>query len=95
MKLTDAQIYTLRRMINGSVYLLRGDGKKGTEHRRCAGRSLGYEAINASSVPVLFRNGLVDYVVAGEKTPTMYYKVTTTPDGNVAACERTSTEERK
>lgn len=95
MKLTDAQTYTLRRIINGSVYLLRGDGKKGTEHRRCAGRSLGYEALNAASLPVLFRNGLVDYVVAGDKTPTMFYKVVTTPEGNAAACERTSTEERK
>lgn len=29
MKLTNAQIYTLRRLSGGSKYQLRGDGKKG------------------------------------------------------------------
>ncbi len=33
MKLTNAQIYTLRRLSGGSKYQLRGDGKKARECR--------------------------------------------------------------
>ncbi len=67
MKLTNAQIYTLRRLSGGSKYQLRGDGKR----RGNAGRGSGIftDDISAPSIPVLFRLGLVDYVHKGENTP--------------------------
>ncbi len=68
MKLTNAQIYTLRRLSGGSKYQLRGDGKR----RGNAGRGSGIftDDISAPSIPVLFRLGLVDYVhMGGENTP--------------------------
>ncbi len=66
MKLTNAQIYTLRRLSGGSKYQLRGDGKR----RGNAGRGSGIftDDISAPSIPVLFRLGLVDYVHKGERT---------------------------
>lgn len=60
MKLTNAQIYTLRRLSGGSKYQLRGDGKKARECR--PGSGIFTDDISAPSIPVLFRLGLVDYV---------------------------------
>lgn len=68
MKLTNAQIYTLRRLSGGSKYQLRGDGKKARECR--PGSGIFTDDISAPSIPVLFRLGLVDYVhKGGENTP--------------------------
>lgn len=69
MKLTNAQIYTLRRLSGGSKYQLRGDGKKARECR--PGSGIFTDDISAPFIPVLFRLGLVDYVHkgGGENTP--------------------------
>lgn len=56
MKLTNAQIYTLRRLSGGSKYQLRGDGKKARECR--PGSGIFTDDISAPSIPVLFRLGL-------------------------------------
>ncbi len=67
MMLTNAQIYTLRRLSGGSKYQLRGDGKKARECR--PGSGIFTDDISAPSIPVLFRLGLVDYVhKGGERT---------------------------
>jgi hypothetical protein len=54
IRLTDAQVHTLRRMYNGSRYFMRSDMEKG-EHDK------GSHRVNCPSIPVLFREGLVDW----------------------------------
>lgn len=81
--LTDSQIYTLRRLCSGTIYLLRGDGKKGDEYiRPPLGKGIMSSTIkNAPSLPVLYRQGLVDFVLSGEKHPSLWYKVRITSKG--------------
>lgn len=84
-RLTDAQIYTLRRMNAGRGYLMRGDGKKADEKRPDASSSTGWEPVNAPSIPVLYRLGLVDWATGAPKESTKWYDVRLTPDGVAAA----------
>lgn len=83
MKLTNAQIYTLRRLSGGSKYQLRGDGKKARECR--PGSGIFTDDFSAPSIPVLFRLGLVDYVHKGVREHTLFYTVTLTDTGKLAA----------
>ncbi|EMQ6977776.1 hypothetical protein RIM13_005200 [Klebsiella pneumoniae] len=83
MKLTNAQIYTLRRLSGGSKYQLRGDGKKARECR--PGSGIFTDDFSAPSIPVLFRLGLVDYVHKGVRKHTLFYAVTLTDTGKLAA----------
>ncbi|ENL6630308.1 TPA: hypothetical protein ACTY4F_004037 [Klebsiella pneumoniae] len=83
MKLTNAQIYTLRRLSGGSKYQLRGDGKKARECR--PGSGIFTNDFSAPSIPVLFRLGLVDYVHKGVREHTLFYAVTLTDTGKLAA----------
>ncbi|QVW53688.1 hypothetical protein ZS_23 [Salmonella phage vB_STM-ZS] len=87
IKLTKAQIYTLRRLKSGTKYVMRGDGKKADEQRP-DGRL--YRPVNAPSVPVLYRLGLLDFVnfrfAFGQ--PTQYHAVKLTPHG-ASALEET------
>lgn len=80
MKLTNAQIYTLRRLSGGSKYQLRGDGKKARECR--PGSGIFTDDFSAPSIPVLFRLGLVDYVHKGVREHTLFYAVTLPTRGN-------------
>lgn len=87
MKLTDAQVLTLRRMMTDTKYLLRGDGKKAYENRptiavRSGQWSKAFEPINAPSVPVLYRLGLVDFIIDRGQEPTKYYNVRLTDKGH-------------
>ncbi len=82
MKLTNAQIYTLRRLSGGSKYQLRGDGKKARECRPGSGYS-----------PMIFLHHLfLSCFVSGWWTMyirgrehALFYAVTLTDTGKQAA----------
>ncbi|HCL5581010.1 TPA: hypothetical protein N2N40_002438 [Citrobacter freundii] len=84
-KLTNAQIYTLRRLSSGTRYMLRGDGKKALECRPRIRSAFGTDDIAAPSIPVLVRLGLVGYSRPGLKTFSTYYPVSLTDAGKEAA----------
>lgn len=80
LSLTDSQVYTLRRLNSGTRYLMRGDGLKADEQRPDGPRS--FRPVNAPSIPVLYRLGLVDFVTppkAGQATS--WHRVKITSDG--------------
>lgn len=79
MKISLAQFQTLYRMEYGTKYMLRGDCKKAHEKRPSP-----FNDINAPSIPVLFRLGLVDWAVQGEKDPRLYSFVVMTKKGREA-----------
>ncbi|PHM72252.1 hypothetical protein [Xenorhabdus sp. KJ12.1] len=83
--LNNAQIYTLRRLSSGTLYMLRGDRCKAFERRNEVSYSLEFDDINAPSLPVLFRLGLVEFSLAGNKVPTMFYPVRLTQAGQETA----------
>lgn len=89
-KLTKAQIYTLRRIKTGTKYVMRGDGKKADE-QRLDGRL--YRPVNAPSVPVLYRLGLLDFINfrSAIKQPTHYHSIVLTPQG-LAILEETKND---
>ncbi|HCI7819588.1 TPA: hypothetical protein NPY75_003192 [Escherichia coli] len=82
MRLSLAQIQTLYRMEDSTSYMLRGDCKKAYEKRPSL-----FHDVNAPSIPVLFRLGLVDWKVPGEKDPTRYSSVVMTKKGRAALKE--------
>lgn len=82
MRLTDAQIYALRRMASGTAYNMRGDCKRGEEKRAVV---RGVYPVNAPSIPVLFRLGLVRFVGDEKRERSRWYRVELTPDGKAAA----------
>ncbi|EQA8340117.1 hypothetical protein ACX9EL_005121 [Klebsiella oxytoca] len=89
MRLTEAQVFTIRRMITGTKYQLRGDGKKAIESRPSIETKRGVwfhtiDPINAPSVPVLYRLGLVDFTINHGQEPTKYYNVRLTDKGQKA-----------
>lgn len=86
-KLTDAQVYTLRRMKSGTRYFLQGDGSRGDEDN-------GRRRINCPSLPVLFRMGFVDYCSDCKKQDGTWYSVKLTPEGNNAAIFAQTRQER-
>lgn len=66
LKLTNAQVYTLRSLNSGIAFMARGDGKKGSERRPTIGVEGGEwfpsaDHVNAPSIPVLMRMGLVEF----------------------------------
>lgn len=97
-KLTEAQVITLRRMMTGTKYQLRGDGKKAHENRPSIEVKRGQwfrtiDPINAPSVPVLYRLGLVDFANNRGQEPTKYYNVRLTDKGlNALAPENDMTK---
>lgn len=87
-KLTMAQVYTLRRIASGTRYSLRGDGKKGIENRPDFGNRRGFvyrttTPINAPSIPVLFRLGLIKFNIDRGQEPTNFYYVGLTDTGHM------------
>lgn len=98
LKLTEAQVFTLRRMMTGTKYQLRGDGKKAHENRPSIEVKRGqwfrtFDPINAPSVPVLYRLGLVDFANNRGQEPTKYYNVRLTDKGlNALAPENDMTK---
>lgn len=89
-KLTDTQIYTLRRMMGGTKYFMSADCRKGDEDRSSL-----YETrrVNAPSIPVLFRHGLIEWRSAGgKKEKGKWYGVQLTQAGRDAALLKTSGE---
>lgn len=84
-KLTNAQIYTLRRMNSRTKYVMRGDGKKGCERRPDVRRAFGYDDVNAASIPVLYRLDLINFVIDRGQEPTKFYHVQLTDKGREAA----------
>jgi len=82
MNLTDTQVYTLRRLLSGENYLLRGDAKKAVEY---------LSRKSAPSIPVLFRLGLVEFTNKSPVTHSKLYSVTLTTEGiNCAKSKLTS-----
>ena len=98
MKLTDAQIYTLRRMASGTKYQLRGDEKCGRECRTAFRRGTSGlfievpDYISCPSLRPLLKAGLIQFVFAGDRTPTQYHAVELTIAGRGAATIKTSKE---
>lgn len=79
IRLSDAQVYTLRRMNKGTRYFMRGDMSRGEEDR-------GSHRVKCPSLPVLFREGLVNWCNSGcRKFDGLYYSVELTPDGKKCA----------
>ncbi|MCQ0898546.1 hypothetical protein [Klebsiella pneumoniae] len=87
IRLTDAQVYTLRKIKNGITALLRGDGSRGDIDN-------GGRIVNCPSLPVLFREGLVDFRSEGKQLSHSWYYVKLTPDGIKAAIGAQTREER-
>lgn len=87
IRLTDAQVYTLRRMKSGTRYFLQGDGRRGDEDN-------GMRRVNCPSLPVLFRNGLVDFCSDCVKQNYTWYSVKLTPEGAKAVNGSQTREER-
>lgn len=90
-KLTMAQVYTLRRIMSGTSYSLRGDGKKAHENRPDIGVSRGEwfrttTPVNAPSIPVLYRLGLINFANprAAAKQPNHWHQTVVTGAGAVA-----------
>lgn len=79
--LSNAQIYTLRRLSSGIRYTLSGNGKKARECRQNIKSQFLTDDIAAPSIPVLVRLGLVDYTRPGLRVPTTCYSVTLTESG--------------
>lgn len=79
-KLSQTQIYTLRRMGIGNGYLARGDGRKGDEMRVDRAYSAP-RRVNAPSIPPLIRLAFVEFVNDGERDKTLYYRVRLTKKG--------------
>lgn len=78
-KLTTSQIYTLRRIASGGVYRLKGNCKKGAECRSTYGGVT--DAVNAPSLPVLFRLGLIEFESKLAKDEFKYYNIALTEEG--------------
>lgn len=90
--LTDAQVYTLRRMASGTNYLLSADERKGDEDRSTPRET---RRVNAPSLPVLFRAGLVEFAVKyAVREKGRWYKVRLTEAGRKAALTATTKDER-
>ena len=88
LKLTDAQIFTLRRMYNGTQYFMRGDKQKGEQDKLS-------HRVNCPSIPVLFREGLVNWRnPACRKFDGLYYSVNLTPSGFDAVVDGKTSKER-
>lgn len=87
-QLTDAQIFTLRRIKNGTRHLLRGDEKKGN-----AVISITRD-INCPSLPALFRMGLIKWHSNVPKEPHTWYWVRLTHAGSIAVAEMKTKAER-
>lgn len=79
MELTMAQVYTLRRLNSGTVYKARGDRRKADEIRNFGRRQI--SPVNAPSIPVLLRLGLVKFEYESKLEKTQYYRVGLTPEG--------------
>jgi len=82
-KLTDAQIYTLRRIEGGTQYQCRSDGKRARE-----AASAGADR----SIPVLLRLGLVEFCTQEPREQGRYYRVTRTAAGIEATWQPVSIE---
>lgn len=79
MKVTDAQIYTLRRIYSGRKFELRGDRASGREVRRDV-ETRQRDDVNCRSLAPLLRAGLI----TTRKEPTdmtRYYEVVLTASG--------------
>lgn len=84
--LTNAQVYTLRRLANGSEYRMQGNGKRAFERRKQY--RVGFDDVNAPSIAPLVRKGLVQIDPHYTKpNPTSYYPVVLTVEGVKAAKE--------
>lgn len=84
LNLTNAQIYTLRLLAGGTLYQLSGSGGKGRECRPSI-RSRFTNDVNAPSLPVLYRLGLIDFVSQEKKDHSLFYRVRLTYSGQQAA----------
>lgn len=100
LKLTNAQVYTLRSLNSGITFMARGDGKKGSERRPTIAVERGewfhaFDDINAPSIPVLMRLGLVEFK-GSNPGDTRYGDVQLTEKGREAlATAKVSTEGAK
>lgn len=89
-KLTMAQVYTLRRISSGTSYSLRADGNKAHENREeivaSSGRwGLRPHPVNAPSIPVLYRLGLIEFTTTLVNRETKrYYRIQLTAAGYIA-----------
>lgn len=83
-KLSNTQIYVLRRMLNGTRYIASGDGKRGDECR--VDRAYSCERpVNAPSIPVLLRLGYVEFINLVGRDNSLSYRVQLTEQGKIAA----------
>lgn len=84
--LTNAQVYTLRRLSSGTEYRAQGNGKRAFERRKQY--RVGFDDVNAPSIPPLIRKGLVQIDQRyTNPNPTSYYPVVLTVEGVKAAKE--------
>lgn len=82
IKITSAQVYRLRRLWHteiGRFYYVRGDGKKGQEVTGIRHK----DHKNDSSLPVLLRLGLIEFVSDEKKDAGKFYSVKLTELGEL------------
>ncbi|MEG5932484.1 hypothetical protein UXN85_20675 [Enterobacter hormaechei] len=100
LRLTNAQVFTLRSLNSGIAFMARGDGKKGSERRPTITVESGEwyhsaDHVNAPSIPVLMRLGLVGFT-GSNPGDTRYGDVQLTEKGREALATATvSTEGAK
>lgn len=83
--LTKSQIYTLRRLASGTTYLMFGDGTQGDERRQDIGKQ-GFRDVKAPSLPVLLREGYIEFKeTESNRVHSLYYQVNLTDKGRDAA----------
>ena len=90
-KLTMAQVYTLRRMKNGIKYVLNGDERRAHELRPDGRYSS--RPVNAPSIPVLFRLGLIEFNKHYPKEKGRYYNINLTELGRQAILDNAGRSE--
>jgi hypothetical protein len=74
-------------MNSGTRFFMQGNAERGDEDN-------GFRRVNNRSLPMLFREGLVDFCNTGKKLPHCWYSVTLTPDGKSAAWGALTRKER-
>lgn len=99
IKISDEQIYTLRRMKSGTQYQMRGDTSRGRECRTAyimrGKTAVGVpDDITCRSLRPLMSKGLIEFVHSRfERTGTQYYAVQLTDAGREASQLKTSKEQ--
>lgn len=82
-KLTNAQIFTLRRLHNGQKFQMTSDSKYGREVRIAINSKFQRDDVSCKSLAPLMRSGLIQFRAASVCDNGSYYDVELTEAGRV------------